>query len=65
MVRVRTFYLIINFQCTEALKSHAKWKQTTFVFLSEKIRLDISCESYVQQTVQMKCQALLNLKNKI
>ena len=41
-----------------------------FIFLgvivlhfSEKIRLDISCESSAKQTIHLKCQVLFSLKN--
>ena len=36
-------------------------------YISEKIRLDISCESSAGQTIRMKCQTLVSLnilKNK-
>ena len=35
-----------------------------FFFFSEKISLDISCELSAWQTIHMKCQDLLSLKNK-
>ena len=35
-----------------------------FIFFSEKIRLDISCESFARQRIHMKLQALFSLKNK-
>ena len=34
-----------------------------FVYFSEKIKLDISCESSARQAIHMKCQILFSLKN--
>ena len=40
-------------------------RQSIFCFyFSEKISLDISCESSVKQTIHMKCQDFLSLKKK-
>ena len=36
-----------------------------FIFFSEKIRLDISCESSARQRIHMKLQALFSLKIKV
>ena len=36
-----------------------------FHCFSEKIRLDVSCESFARQRIHMKNQALLSLKDKI
>ena len=36
-----------------------------FIFFSEKIDFDISCESSARQRIHMKHQALFSLKNKI
>ena len=38
--------------------------QILLFYFSEKIRLDISCESSARQTIYMNCQALLSLKKK-
>ena len=35
-----------------------------FIFFSEKIRLDISCESSARQRIHIKNQALFSLKDK-
>ena len=35
-----------------------------FIFISEKIKLDISCETSAGQRIYMKLQALFSLKNK-
>ena len=35
-----------------------------FIVFSEKIRLDISCESSARQRIHMKYQALFSLKDK-
>ena len=35
-----------------------------YYYFSEKIRLDISCESSARQMIHMKYQALISLKNK-
>ena len=37
---------------------------TFSVFFSEKIRLDISCESFARQRIHIKLQALFSMKNK-
>ena len=56
---------------TVLILSQTKLQQTTLLFflflfyfyLSKKIRLDVSCESFAQQRIHMKYQVLFSLKN--
>ena len=46
----------------KALSKICSRRHSNFVFyFSEKTSLDISCESYVKQTIHMKCQDLFSL----
>ena len=46
------------------LKRQSRLQQTTFIKISEKIRLDVSSESSARQRIHMKNQALFSSKDK-
>ena len=61
----------MSIRLPQPLKRQSGLQQTPFIntfslffFFSEKLRLDISCESSARQRIHMKHQALFSLKNK-